>query len=444
MASVAKDGSGNFLVAVKVGNKRQYIRLGEGVNRGNAEKFAGFSQRLADHPSRRLDELPKDIAEWLRDLKDEYRDKLAKAGLAEVDAAAAVPTLGGFMADYIKGRTDLRASTLRGLTDAGDELSEYFGRTRDIRTITEGDAEEFYRNLTSEGRELGRGKLGPNTAKRLAGRAKQYFAHAVRKEIINRNPFAGIKCRVGGSPERLRFIPAAVIETVLEQITDPEFRAAVVLARWGGLRIPSELGGMKWGDVNFEKKRLLVRVPKLEHVEGKDTRLIPLFPEVEKALLALYSEPFGADEPVFPRLGHAAMNLRTQFERYILRAGVEAWPKLWQNLRASRATELAERYPAHVATAWMGHSQAIAEAHYWQTREAYFDDAASAPGTGKAQHVAQHLEPELTGNDRKQKNDNGENTLVLQGISGSCRKSQESSVPPVGFEPTPRLLENGF
>ncbi len=48
----------------------------------------------------------------------------------------------------------------------------------------------------------------------------------------------------------------------------------------------------------------------------------------------------------------------------ITRAGVTAWPKLFQNLRASRATELLATFPAHVVNAWLGHTEDGAEAHY--------------------------------------------------------------------------------
>jgi hypothetical protein len=58
-------------------------------------------------------------------------------------------------------------------------------------------------------------------------------------------------------------------------------------------------------------------------------------------------------------------NLRTRLGR-IARAGVTLWEKPFVNMRASCATELAQSYPSYVVTAWMGHSRAIAEAHYWQ------------------------------------------------------------------------------
>jgi hypothetical protein len=76
----------------------------------------------------------------------------------------------------------------------------------------------------------------------------------------------------------------------------------------------------------------------------------------------------------------------------IEKAKLSRWPKLFQNLRASRATELAAEFPAHVATAWLGHSTAIAGKHYWRVTEADFDRA-----SGKAQQQA----PQYNGTDRQ-------------------------------------------
>ena len=47
-------------------------------------------------------------------------------------------------------------------------------------------------------------------------------------------------------------------------------------------------------------------------------------------------------------------NLRTQLERIIRRAGLNASPKLFQNLRSTRETELVPEFPLHVVTAWLG------------------------------------------------------------------------------------------
>jgi hypothetical protein len=70
-------------------------------------------------------------------------------------------------------------------------------------------------------------------------------------------------------------------------------------------------------------------------------------------------------------------NLRPQLQRIIEKAGLKPWPKLFANLRASRATELAEQFPGHTAAAWMGHSPQVAQKHYWQVTEEHFQQAIS-------------------------------------------------------------------
>ncbi len=83
------------------------------------------------------------------------------------------------------------------------------------------------------------------------------------------------------------------------------------------------------------------------------------------------------------------------------RAGVKAWPKLFQNLRSTRETELAESYPLHVATAWVGNSQIVALKHYLQITEDHF--ARASASSEATQNPTQHTS-ELTGttvNDEK-------------------------------------------
>ena len=47
-----------------------------------------------------------------------------------------------------------------------------------------------------------------------------------------------------------------------------------------------------------------------------------------------------------------------------------------QNLRLTRETELAEVYPLHAVTAWLGNSQLVAAKHYLQLRDELFQRAA--------------------------------------------------------------------
>ena len=61
---------------------------------------------------------------------------------------------------------------------------------------------------------------------------------------------------------------------------DAEWRLIVALARFGGIRIPSELVTLKWSDINWEEEKITIHSSKTEHHQGKGTRIIPLFPEI--------------------------------------------------------------------------------------------------------------------------------------------------------------------
>ena len=105
------------------------------------------------------------------------------------------------------------------------------------------------------------------------------------------------------------------------------------------------------------------------------------------AYLAKGSDPDGRLRPdgfVITRYRDPDQNLRTMFEKIIKRAGLKPWPKLFQNLRSTRETELAETYPIHVVCAWIGNSEAVAKRHYLQVTESHFaraiDEAISAAG----------------------------------------------------------------
>lgn len=79
---------------------------------------------------------------------------------------------------------------------------------------------------------------------------------------------------------------------------------------------------------------------------------------------------------VISRYREISSSLRSLLGRILHRAGVPAWPKMFQNLRASRATELANEYPAHAAAAWLGHSVIVSSKHHWQVTDGDFEAAA--------------------------------------------------------------------
>jgi integrase len=231
-------------------------------------------------------------------------------------------------------------------------------------------------------------------------------------------------------------------QKVLDNCPDAEWRLIFALARYGGLRIPSELLSVRWADVNLPAGRMTIHSPKTEHHTGKASRVVPIFSELCPYLEDCDALAEPGTEFVINRYRQKNANLRTQLERIIERAGLTPWPKLFQNLRATRATELADEYPEHVAAEWMGHSRKVARKHYWHVTDAHFAKAAKPHvavaldgGTNGGTVAAQTVAP--TGHDsettrRDTEGETPENCRELAEAGVSCASY---SVTPTGLEP---------
>jgi hypothetical protein len=97
------------------------------------------------------------------------------------------------------------------------------------------------------------------------------------------------------------------------------------------------------------------------------------------------AEAFEQAEPgkaaLVPLAARKGVNLRTQMERIITKAGHKPWPPMFQNLRASCATDWVEKYPSHVVAKWLGHSPKVAAQHYLMSREHHFEDVVRGEGS---------------------------------------------------------------
>ena len=201
---------------------------------------------------------------------------------------------------------------------------------------------------------------------------------------------------------------------------------------------------MRWGDVDWERSRLTVRSPKTEHHEGGESRQVPLFPELRPYLEAVWEQAEPGTEHVISRYRDSNSNLRTQLERILRRAGLEPWPKLFQNLRSTRETELAETFPIHVVCAWIGNSQPVAAKHYLQVRDEDFDRATLPRGGAEsgalgAENVAQNQAQPQAAPSRHDLPEvrNAPSPIHLRpAVTEYGEFWQHGKVPPVGLEPT--------
>ncbi|MCC7409048.1 MAG: site-specific integrase [Phycisphaeraceae bacterium] len=427
MASLNKE-NGGWRVLVVMADGRKTIRLGK-MDKDSAMRIKGYVESLASAKGSGQ-AMNSATAAWLSDVPPPLHKKLAKAGLVEPRQAKPVTTIGGFIERYILSRTDIKPWTRINLERAKTNLLAYFTADRSMASVTAADADGFRLFL------LGKG-MAENTTRRICGRARQFWRAAIRAELVQRNPFDDLPVTVGGNPSRRVFVRAEDVRKVIDVATDPQWKLLIALARWGGLRVPSEALALTWADVDFEHSRFTVRSSKNEkHASG--VRVVPMFPELAGHFQAVFDDAPVGEPYVIGRYRDPGVNLRTQLNRFIQAAGLTPWPKLWQNLRATRATELADKYPSHVAASWLGHAEGMADAFYRQVTDEHFSKATARQG---AQNPAQQadVKPSIRQNSKPPREDAG---LVCSGaydgLRGDTGDGKNMQVPPEGLEPSTR------
>ncbi|ODA33129.1 tyrosine-type recombinase/integrase [Planctopirus hydrillae] len=446
MASLSKDASGNITLQVVCSDgRRRPIRLGKTP----IKAARSFKLRLEALVAcqRSGSPWPTDLAAWVGTLPDDVHEKLSRPGLELVPRRepVTIATLGGFLDKFMeKQRSLVKGGTLVFIGHGVRNLRKCFGNEVALAEITPGMADDFQGFLRRE-------KLSPATIDRRLSLARSIFRSAVRHKLIEENPFEGLRASNKTNPARQRFIDRTTIERVIAACPDAEWRLLVSLARFGGLRIPSEAVGLRWSDIDWERDRIRISSPKTEHHVGHESREIPLFPELLPPLMERQELAEDGTEFVFERLrrdaaksdtGWKSVNLRTQFTRIIRKAGLTPWPRLWVNLRASCSTELAERFPGHVVAGWLGHSETIAVDHYRQTLDSHFESASKSslePTRKVVQKAVQsgaiRTLPEVADhcpeNDRTPQNKLFCGALMLTDKAGSVRKMVDTGFEPV-------------
>lgn len=349
------------VIATRTASKERADRLGEQV-----AKLLVF---------RKLNEpVDADTLQWIAKAKHSSPrlvEKIVQFDLIDRALACSdVVTLGGLIDQFKAEKSKAwKPRTLINYEQAATNLKDHFGESRDIATITPGKADGFVAYMKTDL------KLAQNTYRKRVQIAKRLFLFAIRHKLADSNPFQDHSGSVRGNRERMQFIPGSTIKAVMKKAPDAEWRLILAMARWGGVRVPSELAGLTFADIDREQNRIIIRSPKTEHHAGKSFRTIPIFKELVKPIQDVYDT--AAEGQIFccPRCADPTVNLRTMFLKLIDRAGFDSWPKLWHNLRASRQTELAGAFPLHIVCDWLGNSQAIAMEHYLSVTDADFNRA---------------------------------------------------------------------
>ena len=359
MAALVRLSGALFAVDYVHGGKRNRLRLGR-VGRPVAESVR---RRLsAIEQARKFNTtLEPELQDWLRGLADDEYAKLAATGFVPPrESTGTGLRLSEWLNKLVVQKTpEWSAATLALYTLTGRKLREWFPDDPVLADISASRLADWRASMVAA-------QLAEGTVNSYVRHARAVFGEAVRRDIIFKNPCRGLPC-ASVAADKGAFITPDEARRVLAEIELPWLRVAFVLARWAGLRTPSEANALTWADCDWERNRITIRSPKTGE------RVSPMDPMVRDELSrAFTAAPVGAVRVAcVPR-----NNTHPALKRAIKAAGLAPWPDLWKALRRARETEWRATFPPHVVGAWIGHSAQVGDRHYAQVREEDFVRAA--------------------------------------------------------------------
>ncbi len=389
MASLTKDGR---ILFKATDGKRKTLRLGTKTPKKQAQLIQRHVERLI---ACQLDGSapPQETSRWLAGVSTLLHEKLERVGLVspKVDPTA---VLLGSLIDTYQARPSwaaLKPSTRKNKTTSFRYLAKHFGNDRPITQITVADAQDFYAALVLPKKQMSGFGLARSTANLTAASAYTLINYAIDAELLHRNPFKTVPR--GACKGKNAFVSETASRAVLAELAGSEAKLLFALARWGGLRMPSEPVGLRWCDIDRARERFLVHSPKTERHEGHESRVVPIFRELDELFSDRYDDAAAGDVYVLPSLqGRTPTYTDAMLRRAVRRTDVDMWPRIWHSLRATRQTELEAEFPSHVVCAWLGNSEQTARRHYLQVTDEHFEKAAqkaaqhTPAGGGMAEH----------------------------------------------------------
>ena len=347
MATIGNDSNGRRRVLfIDQDGSRKTVRLGK-ASAKQAEGVKALVESLQAVQVTGI--LDPTTAARVRDLSDDMHDRLARVGLVEPRQSM---TLGGWLETYLADRTpQLKPESLRKLKATKALLLKHFPADLPLRKLTAKAASEWRAGLTQSLASI----------KTHSGNAKSIMAEALRRKLVPENLFDHLKS--GATPSAYnRFITDDETARLIEAAPGTQWPLLIGLARYAGLRVPSETHLLTLGDVDFSRAKLTVRSPKTEGHEGHEQRIVPIDPRLMTLLDARFHEMGDGDIYLVSITGQG--NMQRWLRKITKAAAVEPWKRTWQTLRSSCERAWAMHFPQFAVSKWIGHSMQISDRHY--------------------------------------------------------------------------------
>ena len=349
MASISNDVGGvRRILFFDENGVRRTLRLGR-CNRRHAETVRSHVEHIVSSKTLRA-AVPPETASWLAELDDTFIDRLANVGLVPRRESA---TLGPWVEKYIAGRTDLKPASLVKLRQTQSLLLSQFDSDTPLRNINFDQAADWRQATLAKG-------LSEATVRLHCRNVKAIFNAAVKRDLIGKSPVENLVSS-SVSADNTRYVTPEEAQRIIDACPSKQWALLFGLARYAGLRTPSETHTLTWKNVDLARGRMTVKSPKTERHLGHEERVVPITPKLAALLWAAYEE---ADSGQILVVTLSKNNMARKLQDIIQDAGVAEWDGLYQNLRRSCEIEWAQTFPQFAVSKWIGHSITVSGRHY--------------------------------------------------------------------------------
>jgi len=370
MATLRQRKNGIWEIQYRNEEGRKTITLSSRkFNERTARQFRDAVEVLLFHRSNNDPRIDPLVKLWVERAVPEIREKLALHGLYDLPSKYTVQELWD---TFIDKKFDVAESTIQSYIHARDRFFLFFHQDELIRDLTQDRMKEWKAFM------LGCGRYGEPTVAGTISKAKAVFNWAKSQKWLKESPLDGVGRGSYRNEDNDYFVTREEYHRLLGACPCQEWRVIITLARYGGLH-PCEIMTLRWSDIDEAGNRFSAFNAKLKRFKRLYERKVPLFPEVVVELDKLRSMRGVEDQEYV--IGHVSNRDTStwwqEYTRIAKRAGLERIPRPFDNMRASRATEVHDRYGAKKESLWIGHSEKIAEKFYLMVTD---DDYAKAAG----------------------------------------------------------------
>ncbi len=321
----------------------------------------------------RVDKLSKRQAEKLRRQKQNELEQ--NPGRRNV---ATSPTLGEFLSTYFENRkSELAPGTLELHQQTARYLKGYLGDCRRLNNVHRADARAFKAALAA-GKlaylNKRKCKLAEATVNMHIRNARRMFGMALEDDLIPFNPFDKLAGRPP-APKGWHEVTPDEFSKLMEA-ANPAWRLLLGLTRYAGLRRGEALS-LRWDCIQWDKSRLEIVANDEWTPKDRDSRIVPICPELHALLLEAFEAAEDGQMLVILAGAIVVKNTSRDFTVLCKRAGVTRYRKPLHTLRKTCLTDWARRFPAHVVAAWAGHANIETTSQFYlQVSEAEYERAA--------------------------------------------------------------------